>query len=120
VLVFIIPVSALYTVNIGQYTNCCLPLFVCLRAIYLHEKYVLLFFDFCWLVKDPGITLLRYDRNADGLTSEKWTMYDHNADENGQKFRHVRYCVGTNGTVGWEVRSTMGTNVVNLGRQIFI
>jgi len=70
--------------------------------------------------EDPGITLLRYDRNADGLTSEKWSMYDHNADENGQKFRQVRYCVGTNGTVGWEVRSTMGTNVVNLGRQIFI
>ena len=70
--------------------------------------------------KDPGITLSRYDRNADGLTSEKWSMYDRNADENGQKFRQVRYCVGTNVTVGWEVRSTMGTNVVNLGRQIFI
>src|SRR6202044_2496512 len=70
--------------------------------------------------QDPGLTLLRYDRNGDGLTSEKWSMYDRNADENGQKFRQVRYCVGTNVTVGWEVRSTMGTNVVNLGRQIFI
>jgi hypothetical protein len=69
--------------------------------------------------QDPGITLLRYDRNADGLTSEKWSTYDRNADENGQKFRKVRYYVGTNGTVGCKVRYTMGTNAVNLG-QIFI
>src|ERR1700734_4180835 len=24
--------------------------------------------------EDPGITLLRYDRNADGLTSKKWSI----------------------------------------------
>lgn len=29
--------------------------------------------------------------------SEKWPMYDCNADEIGQKFRQVRYCVGTAG-----------------------
>jgi hypothetical protein len=54
-------------------------------------------------IQDPGITLLRYNCNVDGLTSKKWFMYNHNADKNGQQFWKVQYYMSTNGTVSRKV-----------------
>ena len=45
----------------------------------------------------PGISLFRYGHNGDGLASKKCPMCDRNGDENGSKFRMVRYYVGTRG-----------------------